>query len=54
MKKETNKTNKENGSTKRKRTKESEAIINSMKKNNKYFELEDGSYIFAPVAFDFD
>lgn len=53
MEKETNKTNKENGS-KRKRTKESEIIINSMKKNNRYFELEDGSYIFAPVAFDFD
>lgn len=40
--------------TKRKRTKESEEIISSMKKNNRYFELPDGSYIFAPVAFDFD
>lgn len=50
MKEETNKTKE----VKRKRTKESEAIINSMKKNNRYFELSDGSYIFAPVAFDFD
>lgn len=50
MEKETNKTKE----VKRKRTKESEAIVESMKKNNRYFELEDGSYIFAPVAFDFD
>lgn len=53
MKKETNKTNKSK-EVKRKRTKESETIIESMKKNNRYFELPDGSYIFAPVAFDFD